>query len=564
MPRVGLPLTAAKPVGTGDCPGGHFIDSARSARRACPDSTAVSDDGPSESVLAPLPPSALVRESERNPFDGPAHAVPRVGLPLTATTTTSCNSASLRECLHSSASASTAPCVGIPPVTVDGSGDCLALASASMRHQVLTRVGLPMPRAAVAKAPKLPHCRQAPRMAVPKADMTAHAFLCELVGVSSVVPWRLRNGNGQILAPDEVVQAGSQFQVDVATEPSVDMVLAKVSVCTAKAALHAQVSNEIRRSVASGLGPWMTDDVVADCLMDLQHPGSAVSVWTDPVLLTAGFQSSDVTALPKVSLPEGRTLLSACVIGGHWVAFCWQKVAGFVFAWTSLAGCQLVEEVGLVHWMFANRAGEGLRFFKFKDAPLRDLPPGLCGPVALLDLQAHLLRQPHRLETEVLEQATSLHHSRMLALLRPGTGRMPCLVAGVLGAMLEQGLTSLLKEKGVPEAVAGVRAKDLLSRAGLQAVQRAMVSSQPWRQLKAVCSNLVPSFQIVLPSELQAQIVRKVQAGEEVRTRAKVDKSSGTARSSPVPPLAVPSPDLLEVPSGVFEHEGRPLVATHS
>ena len=190
----------------------------------------------------------------------------------------------------------------------------------------------------------------------------------------------------------------------MATEPSVDMLLAKVSVCTAKPALQGQVSNEIRRSVASGLGPWMTDDVVADCLIDLQNPGSEVSVWTDPVLLTAGFQSCDVTALPKVSLPEGRTLLSACVIGGHWVAFCWQKVAGFVFAWTSLAGCQLVEEVGLVHWMFANRAGEGLRFFKFKDAPLRDLPPGLCGPVALLDLQAHLLRQPHRLDTEVLER----------------------------------------------------------------------------------------------------------------------------------------------------------------
>ena len=34
-----------------------------------------------------------------------------------------------------------------------------------------------------------------------------------------------------------------------------------------------------------------------------------------------------------------------------------------------------------------------------------------------------------------------------------------------------------------------------------------------------MCSNLVPSFQIVLPSELQAQITRKVQAGEEVRPK---------------------------------------------
>ena len=374
------------------------------------------------------------------------------------------------------------------------------------------------------------------------SDTTADVLLSELAAASPLVPWRVRNARGQVLALSEVIPAGLQVQVDAAAEPSADMVLAGVSTCTARAVLQVQVSNEIRRSVASGLGPWMTDDVVADGLQDMQNPGGAVCVWVDPVLLTAGFESKDVNALPRVSLQEGHTLLGACVLGGHWVAFWWQKVAGFVFAWTSLAGFQLADEIGHVHWMFANRAGEGLSVFKFRDAPLRDLPPGMCGPAALIDLRAYL-------DTEVLRQATQSHSSRMLALHRPG--RMPCLVAGVLGAMLEQGLACLLKEKGVPEAVAGNHAKDLILRAGPQAVQKAMVSSQPWRQLKAVCSNLVPSFQIVLPSNFRPRSC--------VESSVKTDKPAGQSKPGSTSALAVPSPELLEVFSGVFEHEGRPL-----
>ena len=345
--------------------------------------------------------------------------------------------------------------------------------SATLPCNAVTKVGLPPPLA-MASTLRLPcNTRVADWKVAPASDTTADVLLRELAAASSLVPWRLRSANGQVIAMGEVIPAGLQVQVDAAVEPSADMVLARVSTCTACAVLQGQVSNEIRRSVASGLGPWMTDDVVADGLKDMQGQGGAVCVWADPVLLTAGFQSQNVNVLPRVSLLEGHTLLGACVLGGHWVAFCWQKVAGFVLAWTSLAGFQMADEVGHVHWMFANQAGEGLGVFKFRDAPLRDLPPGMCGPAALIDLRAYLLRQPHCQDDEVLRQATQSHSRRMLELHRPGTGRMPCLVAGVLGAMLEQGLTCLLKEKGVPEAAAGNRAKDLILRAGPQAVQKA-------------------------------------------------------------------------------------------
>ena len=136
----------------------------------------------------------------------------------------------------------------------------------------------------------------------------------------------------------------------------------------------------------------------------------SVRVWADPVLLTAGFQARDAEALPRIVLREDQALLGACVIDGHspWVALCWRKVAGFVFAKLVLfTGC------------FAHSAGEGLRVFRFRDAMPRVLPPGLCGHAALIDLRAYLCQLTPRPYAEVAAQATKAHVGHVQALL-PG------------------------------------------------------------------------------------------------------------------------------------------------
>ena len=81
--------------------------------------------------------------------------------------------------------------------------------------------------------------------------------------------------------------------------------------------------------------------------------------------------------------------------------------------------------------------------------------------------------------------------------LHEATARQPCLLGGVVGSMIEHGLASLLKTKGVPEAHALARAKEVLQKVGHASVQQAMVSSQPWRQLKSLCSKLQPPLQLV-------------------------------------------------------------------
>ena len=178
---------------------------------------------------------------------------------------------------------------------------------------------------------------------------------------------------------------------------------------------------------------------------------------------------------------------------------------------------------------------------------------------ALLDLQTHLQRQLPYDDAFVNVQASQASERHLACLSGSSSVRRPCLVAGVVGQFLEQGLAGLLRKKGVPELAAGTRAKDLIARAGPSAVQQAMVSSQPWRQLKSMCTNLVPSFQLVLPAELQAQIMRKVQAGEDVRPRRTNKAKAGQSKDQGTRPPVVPSPALLEVPAGVFVCEGADL-----
>ena len=374
--------------------------------------------------------------------------------------------------------------------------------------------------------------------------------------------WRVRNAAGQVLEMGAAVERGCTVLIDFAVAPEHDALLATVMPDVAHSLVQAKGPTEVRKAIADGLGHWLTDDLMADGLECLSRHRSGSSVWTDPVVLTAAWQALASRSLPSVDLREGTSIVAACALQGHWVTFCWQKLAGFVHAWCSVNGTFLANEVSQVHWLFSKVAGEPLGRFRFKDAGPRHALPGLCGTTALLDLRAFLLRHAPCNAADVLRVA-AIEHQRLLGKLHtPGLIRMPCIVAGVVGAMLEQGLCSLLKTKGVPAGAAPSRARDLIQKAGQAQVQQAMVSSQPWRQLKAICSNLVPSFQIVLPDELQAQITSRLQAGEEVgpKKRGRKEPRGGKTPGAPItgPPL-LPAPETLEIPEGVFEANGVKL-----
>ena len=400
---------------------------------------------------------------------------------------------------------------------------------------------------------------QEPYVVTVSREVTAASLLAEVSVDQDVLAWRLRSKGGRVMASHDRMGPGDQVCVDFARDPPSFMLDARVEVDAVPQLLTETISGASRAALADALGHWLSDDVIAVGLAEIAQHHENVSVWSDPLLLTASTQAASPDAMPRFGLEEGQAMVGACTLQGHWVSFCWQKVVGKVFAWCSVHGAVLAEEVGVVNWLFSRASGEGLGQFRFCRTWERNVSPGMCGHAALVDLQTHLHRRLPWDDASVNAQVP-LATARHLACLRgSGSVRRPCLVAGVVGPFLEQGLAGLLREKGVPELAASTRAKDLIARAGPAAIQQAMVSSQPWRQLKSMCTNLVPSFQLVLPVELQAQITKKVQAGEDVRPRRKPKAKTGQSKDQGPRPPVVPSPAMLEVPVGVFVCEGADL-----
>ncbi|OLP95201.1 hypothetical protein AK812_SmicGene22685 [Symbiodinium microadriaticum] len=382
-----------------------------------------------------------------------------------------------------------------------------------------------------------------------------------LSGLDCGIPaWRLRTVDGVVIRPGALLLPGQTVLADLAGVPSDDALHAKVALEDVHSLIQARVDVKVREAIALEHAPWLADDQVAWALHELASRAAGIRVWADPVALTASVRAATLRILPQCQLQGDEVLISAALIAGHWVTFCWHNVGGAVWAWTSATSVEHAPSVAVVHWLFAGSAGVDLGQFRFKDEPARFLDPGLCGHAAALDLRTRLFGTRHVADVDVAGHAARAQDRYFNDVLHEATARQPCLLGGVVGSMIEHGLASLLKTKGVPEAHALARAKEVLQKVGHASVQQAMVSSQPWRQLKSLCSKLQPPLQLVLPVELQAQIAKKVQAGEDVRPKRKTKAAKEARNHVDAPKVTLPTPDLVEVPEGVFVSVGRKLL----
>ena len=117
--------------------------------------------------------------------------------------------------------------------------------------------------------------------------------------------------------------------------------------------------------------------------------------------------------------------------------------------------------------------------------------------------------------------------------------------------MLEQGLVGLLREKGVAPDQVKQRAQDL--------IRRSRQWQWPISGRKAICSQADPPFQIILPSELERQVEARARSGAPTGPKRKQRGKQVQASVDGPPKLLLPSPELVEVPNGLFVCGGRPL-----
>ena len=335
------------------------------------------------------------------------------------------------------------------------------------------------------------------------------------------------------------------------------------------------ISRAMRLELLEKQGPWLADDQVLAALRSLLTLLEEPAVVVPPLVLTQALRVPSLEALQRCLRDGGRLacILSGLYVQGHWVLCAWRLVGSQVQAWAShpmdIHSGPVTEAVAAANSCMARVLEVGPAAFVFSGGPNSHHQPGTCGMMALANLMSFLLDRPVPGLEEALDLASFLlaaHHLEV----ESGTGPLvqsPLVFGGVLSqssgsasipALLEHGLASLLKDKGVPPDVVASRVQQAIQRLGRGPIQKALQSASQWRELKATCAQVQPPFQLVLPSEYQGLIQAKAASGEVAGPRRRGKHAATQKPQAPASPVQ-PTPEQLGVPEGVFETENRPL-----
>eukprot|EP00439_Symbiodinium_sp_Y106_P045499 s7201_g5.t1 len=303
----------------------------------------------------------------------------------------------------------------------------------------------------------------------------------------------------------------------------------------------------IRLALLRQQGQWVADDQFAFALAQLVTMCPCKVVTIDPLQATQALSHQAAEWLPPLPAASSGVwdIVTAVCIRSHWVTFHWHSEHGRIQAWASESHPEVSVGIDVMHCLIARATAHHQKDFVFSTASQLPGPPGTCGRQALLLLACQL--QVHTSALECLLDdlfVRSIQHATQV--------RAPLMLGGVLQAMFEHGLSSLLRQKGVPEACAVQRAQQAIARLGAANIQHAMQSSQPWRQLKQLANQCSPPFQWILPSELQQQVDQRVAAGQQLPPRKKGGPRRKEGTIAAPAAQCPPTPDQFQVPPGVF------------
>ena len=293
--------------------------------------------------------------------------------------------------------------------------------------------------------------------------------------------WRIRSGE-HVLAWHCVLGAGQAVSIEVAG-PGCAPAGVKVRDCWPEW-IYPSMPAVLRARIQLRQFPCVADDEVLHGLLDLAGGSDGVVVM-DPLEAQWFLQQGLRTSEGRLhALQSAKWILTAAAVGGHWISFAWSLHVGCIVAWNSTASDAHQLVVAEMHWLIPKATRRPLSQFRFRNCPDRHAGMGYCGHQALMDLRAFLTGAPwpDRSEFKVLRTGP-INSNQAVTLLRTCV-RAPFVIGAGVDALLEQGLSGLLREKGVPVDQVKQRAADLLRRVGASKVQGAMTATNQWRQLK--------------------------------------------------------------------------------
>ena len=178
--------------------------------------------------------------------------------------------------------------------------------------------------------------------------------------------------------------------------------------------------------------------------------------------------------------------------------------------------------------------------------------PDSCGTIMLAHLASELFGQTQFDRA----QAEQIHPTlqTFAALLGMTHGLRGAAPSAAETQVLQQ-LATILVDKGVPQDKVQERALMALKKIGLQELQTALSSNNPWLYLKAVGSRPHVSFQWIKGDELQQKIRQKASSKFTIQSSERKKKGK---KAAPEEPLCI-DPSQLQLVTNTFFAQGKPV-----
>lgn len=323
---------------------------------------------------------------------------------------------------------------------------------------------------------------------------------------------------------------------------------------------HPEMSQVERLSILALQGPVWGDDEVFHGLLQTAQDTDAdqhVTVW-DPLLIS-GLVQQDVPATWHQLISALRpiaTVVSAVLLGGHWIPLVWRLDAVGAKLHTISVTPEFEGVLESLCRVIDLYRGGAMGVWKAHGPCF--VPSGHCGAMVLIFVRHLLWGWPLVDDQDALQRSAENMRSDFANQLSD-----PCLrpfLAG-LGISVQSRLAELLVRHGVPSSESVGRAMAAIKALGEDGIVRALDSDNAWRELKWLGNQARPIHMFLKPRGLQMQIDQREKdrpVGHKKHKHNRSLKGKGKGKGS-APPVSV-DPMSLRLETGIFQSEGgQPL-----
>lgn len=271
-------------------------------------------------------------------------------------------------------------------------------------------------------------------------------------------------------------------------------------------------------------------------------------MYWDPLALTSVVRFANFNLLQELiaSVPQEATVLSACVIEGHWYAVCWKCEVDSVKAFTCGHPCNMSLALQKVHQEFCSHRNCPLVPISFRSVPF--VTGTCCGALAVAFFRHFVFGVDLPPSAADLSAFHKSLRDIFASKLSPTVPR-----PWIFGLGIEpwrQKLESLLQDHGVAMADVRDRTATVISKLGEGKVSKAVSSSSPWKDLKWLANQSIPPLQLIQPLELKQAIDKRSRSDQPVGKRSQ--KAKGKGKGEPAGTKQV-DPTGLRIESGLFQ-----------